>query len=40
LVRFEIRPREAGKHGGGDIEYAQSLDKEIVSRGAATTNRV
>ncbi|CAK0751053.1 hypothetical protein CCP3SC15_1740001 [Gammaproteobacteria bacterium] len=22
LVRFEIRPREAGKHGGGDVEYA------------------
>lgn len=22
LVRFEIRPREAGQHGGGDTEYA------------------
>jgi phage regulator Rha-like protein len=22
LVRFEIRPRSAGQHGGGDIEYA------------------
>ncbi|CAK0743721.1 hypothetical protein CCP3SC15_1280004 [Gammaproteobacteria bacterium] len=22
LVRFEIRPREVGKHGGGDVEYA------------------
>lgn len=22
LVRFEIRPRQTGQHGGGDIEYA------------------
>ena len=22
LVRFEIRPREAGQHGGGDTEFA------------------
>lgn len=23
LVRFQIRPRPAGQHGGGDVEYAE-----------------
>lgn len=43
LVRFEIRAREAGKHGGGDVEYAilnkhQAPPSPIVPFANASTN--
>ena len=30
LVRFEIRPRLNGKHGGGDVEYAMLNERQTA----------
>jgi phage regulator Rha-like protein len=30
LVRFEIRPRAAGKHGGGDVEIAHLNERQAT----------